>query len=108
MAVQQNRLLSVFPHEVAVRLTPSMRTVELSRGEVIHRPGQPIESVYFPVSCLISVTVKMIDGSITEAGLVGSREMVGINAFMGGRETNQTEYISQVPGQAIRVPAEPL
>jgi hypothetical protein len=26
-----------------------------------------------------------------EAGIVGSREMVDLNDFMGGRETNQTE-----------------
>jgi CRP-like cAMP-binding protein len=34
--------------------------------------------------------------------------MVGINAFMGGRETNQTEYVCQVPGSAMRVEAELL
>jgi CRP-like cAMP-binding protein len=34
--------------------------------------------------------------------------MVGVNAFMGGRETTQTEYIVQVAGEAMRSPAEPL
>jgi hypothetical protein len=34
--------------------------------------------------------------------------MVGVNAFMGGRETTRTEYIVQVAGEAMRSPAEPL
>ena len=34
--------------------------------------------------------------------------MVGVNAFMGGRETNQTEYICQSPGAAVRMEAKPL
>ncbi|HEX4606615.1 MAG TPA: Crp/Fnr family transcriptional regulator, partial [Urbifossiella sp.] len=60
------------------------------------------------LDCLISVTVTMDEGRTVEAGAVGSREMVGVNAFMGGRETNQTEYICQVPGSAIKLAAEPL
>jgi CRP-like cAMP-binding protein len=43
-----------------------------------------------------------------EAGAIGSREVVGINAFMGGREITQTEYIVQLPGNAIKIAAGPL
>jgi CRP-like cAMP-binding protein len=43
-----------------------------------------------------------------EAGIVGSREMAGLNAFMGGRQTNQTEYVCQSPGTAVRIAAEPF
>lgn len=108
MTTQQNRLLSAIPHDVHERLVPQMRTVELSHGQVIHRPGQAIEVVHFPITCLVSITVTMADGGTSEAGLVGSREMVGINAFMGGSETNQTEYVAQIPGTAVRIHAEPL
>jgi len=48
----------------------------------------------------------MTDGNTSEAGVVGNREMVGINAFMGGRETTQTEYVTQVTGRAVRMPAD--
>jgi CRP-like cAMP-binding protein len=34
--------------------------------------------------------------------------MVGINAFMGGRELTQTEYVTQLYGQAVVIPAAPL
>jgi CRP-like cAMP-binding protein len=50
----------------------------------------------------------MGEGTSAEAGAVGNREMVGINAFMGGAETTQTKYVVQVEGDAIRVESKPL
>lgn len=50
----------------------------------------------------------MGDGRTVEAGAIGRREVVGINAFMGGRETTQTEYIVQLPGDALKIAADPL
>lgn len=103
-----NRLLAAIPREVSGRLDPYMKTVELTRGQVVHRANQTIETVYFPLTCLISVTVTMKDGHTSEVGVVGNREMVGINAFMGGRETNQTEFVALVPGLAVLMPADML
>ncbi len=33
---------------------------------------------------------------------------VGINAFMGGRETTDSEYIVQLPGDALMIAAPPF
>lgn len=104
----RNLLLAALPEDVRERVARSSRTVPLKQGQVLHSPGALIETVYFPLDCLISVTVTTIDVRTAEAGIAGSREMVGLNAFMGGRETNQTEYICQSPGNAVRVPAELL
>lgn len=104
----ENLLLAALPHEVYKQIEKKMEQVELSYGEILNRPGETIEEVYFPLTCLISVTITMMDGSTVEAGVVGSREMVGINAFMGGRETTQTEYIVQVPGNAVKMKAHLL
>lgn len=104
----RNRLFSAIPTEVRERLEQHTEIIELPEGRILHRPGEPIHDVYFPLDCLISVTITMLDGRTAEAGVVGSREMVGVNAFMSGRSTNQTEYVIQVAGVAIRMPAEPL
>jgi CRP-like cAMP-binding protein len=104
----RNFLLAALPGEVLERLARHMRTVDLKHGAILHRPGQRIDDVYFPLDCLISVTITMAEARTAEAGIVGSREMVGVNAFMGGRETNQTEYICQASGTAVRMAAEPL
>ncbi|ACC80663.1 Crp/Fnr family transcriptional regulator [Nostoc punctiforme] len=104
----ENLLLAALPPDLYKQLKKNMEQVELSYGEILNRPGETIEKVYFPLTCLISVTITMMDGMTVEAGVVGSREMVGINAFMGGRETTQTEYIVQVPGKAVRMKADLL
>lgn len=106
--VPQNLLLAALPQDVRERLERHARTVNLTEGDILHRPGQEIRDVYFPLDCLISVTVTMAEARTAEAGIVGSREMVGVNAFMGGQETTQTEYICQAAGTAVRVEAKPL
>jgi CRP-like cAMP-binding protein len=50
----------------------------------------------------------MPDGRIAEAGVVGNREVVGINAFMGGSETTETTYIVQMAGDALKIASAPL
>lgn len=103
-----NRLLASLPDASYERIAPHLCPVTLPGGLVLHRPGDPIRELYFPLDCLVSITVTMQDGRTAETGVVGRREVVGINAFMGGRETTQTEYVVQVPGDAVRLPADLL
>ncbi|MBD2018304.1 Crp/Fnr family transcriptional regulator [Microcoleus sp. FACHB-53] len=106
--VTENRLLAALPRELYKKLAPNLKRVSLKQGTILHHPGETIKNLYFPIDCLISITVTMNDGSTAEAGMVGNREVVGVNAFMGGRETTQTEYIIQIAGSAIQVEAQPL
>src|SRR5207245_520689 len=108
MQPPQNRLLAQLPRDVYERIKPDLNLVSFSRDEVIHRPGDTIRHFHFPLTCMISVTVRMRDGRTVEAGAIGSREVVGINAFMGGRETTQTEYVVQLPGEAIKIEANSM
>lgn len=103
-----NRLLDRLPQTVVERLKPNFQRVTLELHQVVHRPGEEIEHLYFPLTCMISITITMRDGRTVEAGAVGSREVVGINAFMGGRETTQTEYVTQLPGDALKIAAAPI
>jgi len=107
-AADANRLLAALPRETYESIAPHLERMTLKNGVVLHKPGEDIHDLYFPLDCLISITVTMRDGRIVETGVVGSREMVGINAFMGGRETTQTEYIVQIAGDAMRIDSAPL
>jgi CRP-like cAMP-binding protein len=103
-----NLLLDRLPKEVFDRIENQLTPVSLVRSQIIHRPGDKIQHLYFPTTCMISVTITMNDGRTVEAGAIGSREVAGINAFMGGREVTQTEYIVQLPGDAIKIGIEPM
>jgi len=107
MAIK-NLLLACLPRDVYARIEPDLKTVWLARGEVLHMAGEEIHNLYFPITCLISITVTMGEGQTVETGAVGRREVVGINAFMGGHETTQTEYIVQIAGDALKIAADPL
>src|SRR6187549_831409 len=100
----ENRLLAALPRDTVARWGRHMRTVDLAHGQILHLAGEHIADVYFPLDCMISITVTTSEGRTAEAGAVGSREMVGINAFMGGYETNQTEYLAQIAGSARVLP----
>lgn len=104
----KNRLLAVLPDEIHEKLAPKLKLVSLEQGKILHHPGETIKELYFPLDCLISITIVMNDGTTAETGVVGNREVLGVNAFMGGRETTQTEYIVQIAGSAIKVDAKLL
>ncbi|HUQ33144.1 MAG TPA: Crp/Fnr family transcriptional regulator [Pyrinomonadaceae bacterium] len=104
----KNLLLACLPRDVYARIEPDLKPVSLPQSQVLHRPGEEIRDLYFPTTCMISITITMGEGQTVEAGAIGNREVVGINAFMGGCETTQTEYIVQIPGDALRIDAAPL
>ncbi|BBO32266.1 Crp/Fnr family transcriptional regulator [Lacipirellula parvula] len=103
-----NQLLAALPGVARTRLTDTARTLKLAHGEILQQPGAEILKAYFPLDCLISVTITMMELQTVEVAIVGSREMVGLNAFMGGHETTQTMYICQLAGTAIVIDAQRL
>ena len=100
---KSNRLLDALPSAVYAKLKGKLERVQLRRGHVLHEAGEVIRNLYFPLDCLISITVTMREGKTAETGVIGNREVVGVNAFMGRRETTQTEYVTQIPGIALRI-----
>jgi CRP-like cAMP-binding protein len=104
----RNHLLDALPGDLYHALEPRFERLVIDRGTVLHEPGTRIAHLYFPLTCLVSITITMREGKTSETGVAGNREMVGVNAFMGGSETTQTRYVVQIPGEAIRIPSEPL
>ena len=107
-APTKNMLLAALPGDAYAHIEPHFECLSAERGFILHHPNEVIRNLYFPLTCLVSVTVTMRDKRTAETGVIGSREVVGINAFMGGRETTTTEYVVQIPGDTVRMPADPL
>jgi hypothetical protein len=60
---KQNLLIACLPREVYYNLQPQLETLSVRRGEVL-QPGEQIRDLYFPINCLISVTITMAEGTI--------------------------------------------
>jgi CRP-like cAMP-binding protein len=96
-----NRLLSTIPGDEYELIAPYLKEVSFQLGDVLFQPGDNIEHVYFPTSCIISLLTDLADGSGLEVGLVGSEGIVGIAAFLGGPETKVATV--QASGGALRL-----
>jgi len=100
-----NRLLDALSPELCEQFAPRLTTIALNQVEVLHFSCEFIQELYFPIDCLLSITITMENGETAETGVIGNREVLGVNAFMGGKETTQTEYVVQIGGQAVKIDA---
>ena len=85
-------------------LQPHLERVELARGELLHSAGDPIESIWFPETGVISLRVTLTCGGAADIGTVGREGFVG-HAVLFGDMTSVVEALAQVPGTALRLPA---
>ena len=70
---------------------------------VLFEPGQPLDSVYFPLNGVISLVTPLEDGSIVQVATIGNEGVVGVPLIAGG--TLAVRAICQVRGSGLRVPA---
>lgn len=103
-----NLLLASLSPDLFDRLAPHFKWVALKQGERLHKPSEIIEKVYFPIDCLLSITITMSDGAVIETSMVGRHEMLGIDACMNRNATIQTEHTVQIAGSAIEMSASIL
>lgn len=80
----QNHLLAALPDEVGQRLLPHVQVVELHPGQTLYESGIAQGSVYFPVSCTVSLLHVMENGATAEVAVVGPEGLLGFSALMGG------------------------
>jgi hypothetical protein len=62
MAIK-NLLLARLPDDMYARIEPDLELASLSHGKVLHRQGEEISDLYFPTTCMISITVTILTSS---------------------------------------------
>ena len=97
-----NRLLATLPPTEYEQLLGGLEPVQLTYGEVLSEPGEPIRHVYFPSDCLVSL-LTVVDGHrALEVGLVGREGMVGSRLAMGSTNSSVRALV-QGTGKAMRM-----
>jgi CRP-like cAMP-binding protein len=76
-------LLSGLPAEAWESLRPKLEPVALGVRQVLVRPNEPFDFIYFPERSLASITTALDDGTAVEVGIVGREGMVGLPVVLG-------------------------
>jgi CRP-like cAMP-binding protein len=102
-----NRILNALTRAEYERLSVHLEPVNLSAGEVLCHPDQPITHVYFPNRGTVSLVSVFEDGKSVEVGMVGNEGMFGVCVFLGSIST-PLEAVVQLPGDGLRMRASAL
>jgi CRP-like cAMP-binding protein len=85
-------------------LEPYLRPIRFPHGEVLFRPGDAVDLVYFPVTGLLSVLTETGEGQSVETAMVGNEGALGVIEAMGTGVAPHTSLI-QVDGHGIKMSA---
>jgi CRP-like cAMP-binding protein len=101
-----NLLLDCLPGEERERLLAGSQLEQLPARRVLFEPNRPIETVYFPLSGLVSIGTIMRDLEVIEMATIGRDGVVGVPTVLGDGLAANTRGVCQVEGEALSVRAD--
>src|SRR3954467_13191150 len=102
-----NALLARLDEEVAERIRPHLKAVELRYGDVLGNADRPVRRVLFPDSGIISLIVTLSDGSAIETAMIGRDGQFGAGQVLDDQPCLNKVTV-QAPGTAWAIEAQPL
>jgi CRP-like cAMP-binding protein len=100
-ANHSNHLLAALAPEDFKRLQPHLEAFELKLREMLESPNQPIASICFPLSGIVSIVARTPKHQL-EVGIVGREGMTGVSVLLG-TDSSPHECYTQVPGEGLRI-----
>ena len=79
-----NLLLASFSAADSAAIRPHLKLVRLAHKQVLFEAGSLIGTVYFPISAIISLVIKLTSGETVEAAMVGRDGVVAASAALDG------------------------
>jgi CRP-like cAMP-binding protein len=78
----QNRLLASLPSTDRDHLIATLDVVPLTLRDLLHKPGEPVDYVYFPGGGFCSIVTVLKNGNMVEVATVGREGAVGLSALL--------------------------
>lgn len=100
----KNRLLASLPPDDFALLSAQLSPVDMEKGRLLYEPGDPIETVYFPHDCVISLMTLMNNGAAIESVTIGREGAFGLMTALAPRLA-LSRAIIQIAGSASRISA---
>jgi hypothetical protein len=78
-----NKLLRLLKREAFMRIAPKLKPTRLRAKQVLYKPNESIDAVYFPENAVICQMTVMLNGDTLETGTVGLEGASWISASIG-------------------------
>jgi CRP-like cAMP-binding protein len=104
---KQNHLLAALRAEDYARLLPDLELTSMPLGWPVYEADVPMDYVYFPTTCMVSLLYVMENGDSAEIAVIGNDGMVGVSVFMGGGSMSSRAVV-QNAGECYRLKAKLL
>lgn len=98
-----NRLLSTLSLQELSRIRHELVPVNWKVDQILLEPLDQMYYVWFPETCVVSLSVALEQGVTCEAGIIGSDGVVGYEAFLGN-DLALSRHVVQVAGRALQLP----
>jgi CRP-like cAMP-binding protein len=99
---EQNRFLRMLPAASYFRMRPYLESVPLARKHVVWNVDDPVEAVFFPRRCVLSLLVTLKHRAPVEAATVGNEGMLGVSPALGS-DRSPMLVVTQIPGESLRM-----
>ena len=99
-----NALLRAMSAEDFERLRPHLREANLEIGDIVYAPGDPVQTVCWVETGLLSIVYSNEDGESVETAMVGREGAGGLVEACGGGVSYLTVLV-QIEGRGWRAPA---
>ena len=97
-----NRLLARLEPGDYDALMAQAKVVPLKFRKRLHLQDEPIEAVFFPLTCMVSLLVTSNDKPQMEMATVGNEGVVGASELLQAQGAMGLNLI-QIPGSAVRI-----
>src|SRR5438093_3952654 len=97
---KRNHLLASLSADDYEALTRHGRVISLKYAKQLYLQKDPIDCVYFPLTCVVSLLVGVTDGPKVEMATIGNEGMVGFSTVLDVRHA-LGDNVVQVPGDAV-------
>ncbi len=105
--LRQNKLLAAMPTASLDGIAAGLTVLQVARGQVLYRPGEPMERVTFPLSGIFSLVVTDPLGSFTSIATVGREGAIELAPALGSIPA-PTEIVCLIAGKATQLPSDLL
>ena len=102
---RENLLLGSLSDSDFAMIAPWLTSTVLKQGTLLQEAGEPVDSVYFPHSGMLSLLAVMTDGTAIELATVGRESAAGAMAGLGLNEAIARTVV-QMPGHGSRISAQ--